>query len=215
MMRSASSSDHLVPRQVENAPLHVRASLCSTASILALAAAALCWSVEPVRAACTPTVTPTTGQIVTCNTNPPNPVTEHSSIRHSASRAARTRSTMPARSTTGSRSPEAASTRSRTVPARRSIRPSASRAARIRSTMPARSTTGSPSPAMAAIRSPTKPGRRSTRPLSSPATRKARSSMPARSTTVSPPPGPAASSIPVPSTAARRSTSLRAQVHSR
>jgi len=75
MMRSASSSDHLVPRQVENAPLHVRASLCSTASILALAAAALCWSVEPVRAACTPTVTPTTGQIVTCNTNPPNPVT--------------------------------------------------------------------------------------------------------------------------------------------
>ena len=75
MMRSASSSDHFVPRQVESAPLHVRASLCSTASILALAAAALCWSVEPVRAACTPTVTPTTGQTVTCNTNPPNPVT--------------------------------------------------------------------------------------------------------------------------------------------
>jgi len=75
MMRSASSSNRLVPRQVESAPLHVRASLCSTASILALATAALCSSVEPVRAACTPTVTPTTGQTVTCNTNPPNPVT--------------------------------------------------------------------------------------------------------------------------------------------
>ena len=75
MMQSASSSNRLAPRQVESAPLHVRASLCSTASILALATAALCWSVEPVRAACTPTVTPTTGQTVTCDTNPPNPVT--------------------------------------------------------------------------------------------------------------------------------------------
>jgi len=75
MMRSASSSDRLVPRQVESAPPYVRASLSSTASILALATAWLCWSVEPVRAACTPTVTPTTGQTVTCDTNPPSPVT--------------------------------------------------------------------------------------------------------------------------------------------
>src|SRR5262249_10600273 len=51
------------------------ASLCSTASTLALATAALCWAVEPVRAACTPTVTPTTGQTVTCDSNQPNPVT--------------------------------------------------------------------------------------------------------------------------------------------
>src|SRR5262245_12086402 len=75
MMQSASSSNRLVPRQVESAPMHVRASLCSTASILALATAALCWTVEPVRAACNPTVTPTTGQTVTCDTNAPNPVT--------------------------------------------------------------------------------------------------------------------------------------------
>src|SRR5262245_66217088 len=75
MMRSASSLDRLVPRRVASAPLPARASLCSTASTLALATAALCWAVEPVRAACTPTVTPTTGQTVTCDSNQPNPVT--------------------------------------------------------------------------------------------------------------------------------------------
>ena len=75
MMPSASLLNRLVPRQVESAPLDVRASLCSTASILALATAAFCSSVEPARAACTPTVTPTTGQTVTCDTAPPNPVT--------------------------------------------------------------------------------------------------------------------------------------------
>src|SRR5262249_469326 len=75
MMRSASSPDRLPPRQVESGPVHGRACLGSTASILALATAALCSSVEPVRAACTPTVAPTTGQTVTCDTNAPNPVT--------------------------------------------------------------------------------------------------------------------------------------------
>jgi autotransporter-associated beta strand protein len=74
-MRSASSLDRLVPGRFASTPLHGRASLCSTASTLALATAALCWAVEPVRAACTPTVTPTTGQTVTCDSNQPNPVT--------------------------------------------------------------------------------------------------------------------------------------------
>ena len=74
-MRSASSLDRLVPRQVVSAPLQARASLCSTASTLALATAALCWAVGPVRAACTPTLTPTTGQTVTCDSSQPNPVT--------------------------------------------------------------------------------------------------------------------------------------------
>src|SRR5262249_42599321 len=74
MMRSASSLDRLVPRRIVSAPLHGR-GLCSAASTLALATAALCWAVEPVRAACTPTVTPTTGQTVTCDSSQPNPVT--------------------------------------------------------------------------------------------------------------------------------------------
>jgi fibronectin-binding autotransporter adhesin len=58
-----------------SAPPHLRASLWSTASASALAAATLAYAVEPARAACTPTLTPTTGQTVTCDSNQPNPVT--------------------------------------------------------------------------------------------------------------------------------------------
>ncbi|MGA7489575.1 MAG: autotransporter-associated beta strand repeat-containing protein [Xanthobacteraceae bacterium] len=42
---------------------------------MALATAALSCPTEPARAACTPTLTPTTGQTVTCDSNQPNPVT--------------------------------------------------------------------------------------------------------------------------------------------
>jgi hypothetical protein len=52
-----------------------RTSLRSTASALALATAALSYAAEPARANCTPTVNPTTGQTVTCDSNQPNPVT--------------------------------------------------------------------------------------------------------------------------------------------
>jgi hypothetical protein len=75
MMRSASLSDRLAPRQIVSAPLDLRARLRSRASALALAAAALCCPAAPARAACTPTLNPTTGQTVTCNSNQPNPVT--------------------------------------------------------------------------------------------------------------------------------------------
>jgi hypothetical protein len=52
-----------------------RAGLRSTVSALALAAAALSWPIDAARAACTPTLTPTTDQTVTCDTKGPNPET--------------------------------------------------------------------------------------------------------------------------------------------
>jgi hypothetical protein len=55
--------------------LHSRAGLRSTVSALALAAAALSWPIDSARAACTPTLAPTTDQTVTCDSSQPNPVT--------------------------------------------------------------------------------------------------------------------------------------------
>jgi hypothetical protein len=52
-----------------------RATLRSTVSALALATAALSWPIDAARADCAPTLTPTTGQTVTCSSNQPNPVT--------------------------------------------------------------------------------------------------------------------------------------------
>jgi hypothetical protein len=52
-----------------------RAGLRSTVSALALATAALAASIDGARADCAPTLTPTTGQTVTCTSNQPNPVT--------------------------------------------------------------------------------------------------------------------------------------------
>jgi hypothetical protein len=42
---------------------------------LALTTTALVWPADPARAACTPTLTPSTGQTVTCDSSQPNPVT--------------------------------------------------------------------------------------------------------------------------------------------
>jgi len=77
MMRSACSPDRLVPRQIVSAPLDLRACLRFTASALALAlaTAAFTWASGPAHAACTPTLTPTTGQTVKCDSKQPNPVT--------------------------------------------------------------------------------------------------------------------------------------------
>jgi autotransporter-associated beta strand protein len=75
MLGAAFSSDRLAPRYIVRAPLRLRASLWSTVSAVALAAAALFGAAAPARAACTPTLNPTTGQTVTCNSNQPNPVT--------------------------------------------------------------------------------------------------------------------------------------------
>jgi fibronectin-binding autotransporter adhesin len=75
MLGAAFSSDRLAPRYIVSAPLRLRASLRSTVSAVALAAAALLSPAAPARAACAPTLTPTTGQTVTCNSNQPNPVT--------------------------------------------------------------------------------------------------------------------------------------------
>jgi hypothetical protein len=74
-MRSGSSPASVAPRQIVGAPSHLHARLRSTASGLTLATAALACAVEPARAACTPTLTPTTGQTVTCDSSQPNPVT--------------------------------------------------------------------------------------------------------------------------------------------
>jgi hypothetical protein len=49
--------------------------LRSTVSALALATAALSWPIDAARAACTPTLAPTTDQTVTCDSSQPNPVT--------------------------------------------------------------------------------------------------------------------------------------------
>jgi autotransporter-associated beta strand protein len=56
-------------------PLPSRAGLRSTVSALALATAALSWPIDAARAACTPTLAPTTDQTVTCDSSQPNPVT--------------------------------------------------------------------------------------------------------------------------------------------
>ncbi len=56
-------------------PLPSRAGLRSTVSALALATAALSWPIDAARAACTPTLAPTGGQTVTCDSSQPNPVT--------------------------------------------------------------------------------------------------------------------------------------------
>jgi autotransporter-associated beta strand protein len=58
-----------------SAALHSRAGRRCTVSALALATAAFSWPIDAARAACTPTLTPTTGQTVTCDSNQPNPVT--------------------------------------------------------------------------------------------------------------------------------------------
>ena len=55
--------------------LQPRVRLRSTVSALALATAALSWPVDAARAACAPTLTPSGGQTVTCNSSQPNPVT--------------------------------------------------------------------------------------------------------------------------------------------
>jgi autotransporter-associated beta strand protein len=60
-------------REILCAPLHARAGLRCAA--FALATAALAVPFEWARAACTPTLTPTAGQTVTCDSNQPNPVT--------------------------------------------------------------------------------------------------------------------------------------------
>ena len=75
MMRSTPSSNRLTPRPISSASAHLRASLRTTVSVWALAAAALTCAAEPARAVCTPTQTPTTGETVTCDSNQPNPVT--------------------------------------------------------------------------------------------------------------------------------------------
>src|SRR5262245_65790596 len=74
-MQSASRSDRLALRRTVSGPLHLRARLRSTASALALTTTALVWPADPARAACTPTLTPSTGQTVTCDSSQPNPVT--------------------------------------------------------------------------------------------------------------------------------------------
>jgi autotransporter-associated beta strand protein len=73
-MRLACSS-YRSPTQFAGVPMRTRAGLRSTASALALATAALSSAPVPARAACSPTVNPTTGQIVTCDSSQPNPVT--------------------------------------------------------------------------------------------------------------------------------------------
>jgi len=55
--------------------LQPRVRLRSTVSALALATAALSWPVDAARAACAPTLTPSGGQTVTCDSSQPNPVT--------------------------------------------------------------------------------------------------------------------------------------------
>ena len=49
--------------------------LRSTVSALAVTAAALSWPLDAARAACVPTLTPSGGQTVTCDSSQPNPVT--------------------------------------------------------------------------------------------------------------------------------------------
>jgi hypothetical protein len=56
-------------------PWHSHPALLSSASVLAIAIGALAWPFDAARAACTPTLTPTTGQTVTCDSSQPNPVT--------------------------------------------------------------------------------------------------------------------------------------------
>ena len=55
--------------------LSSRARLRSTVSALAVGTAALSYSIDVARAACVPTLTPTGGQTVTCDSSQPNPVT--------------------------------------------------------------------------------------------------------------------------------------------
>jgi hypothetical protein len=64
-----------VPGHIASGSSLVRLSLRSTASALAIGAAALSCPAEPARAACSPTLTPTTAQTVTCDSSQPNPVT--------------------------------------------------------------------------------------------------------------------------------------------
>jgi autotransporter-associated beta strand protein len=74
MRRSAVSSAQ-TRFHLAGQPPCSRAALRSTVSAVALATAALSWPIDAARAACAPTLTPTTGQTVTCNSNQPNPVT--------------------------------------------------------------------------------------------------------------------------------------------
>jgi hypothetical protein len=74
MRRSAVSSAQ-TRFHVAGQPPCSRAALRSTVSALALATAALSWPIDAARAACAPTLTPTTGQTVTCDSSQPNPVT--------------------------------------------------------------------------------------------------------------------------------------------
>jgi hypothetical protein len=55
--------------------LRSRVRLRSTVSALAVATAALSWPLDAARAACAPTLTPSGGQTVTCDSSQPNPVT--------------------------------------------------------------------------------------------------------------------------------------------
>src|SRR5262249_49873188 len=75
MTLRARSIDGFALRQIVGPPSHLRACLRSTASALTLGAAALSWPARPAWAACAPTLTPTTGQTVTCTSSQPNPVT--------------------------------------------------------------------------------------------------------------------------------------------
>ena len=63
-----------IARELSGA-LPSRARLRSTVSALALGTAALSCSIDAARAACVPTLTPTGGQTVTCDSSQPNPVT--------------------------------------------------------------------------------------------------------------------------------------------
>jgi fibronectin-binding autotransporter adhesin len=74
MRRSAVSSAQ-TRFHLAGQPPCSRAALRSTVSALALATAALSWPIDAARAACAPTLTPTTGQTVTCDSPQPNPVT--------------------------------------------------------------------------------------------------------------------------------------------
>ena len=75
MRCGAPPSPQPQPRQHASPAPHWRADLCSTISAWALATTALSWPLDAARADCVPTLTPTTGQTVICDSKQPNPVT--------------------------------------------------------------------------------------------------------------------------------------------
>jgi autotransporter-associated beta strand protein len=62
-------------REITDSPLPAHAGLRCAVFALATVTAALSWPIDAARAVCTPTLTPTASQTVTCNSTQPNPVT--------------------------------------------------------------------------------------------------------------------------------------------